>query len=90
MARQKRLFVVEDFAVAGPKTRELVAKLDAIGLQEALIIADTVDNNLYLAARNLPKVDVRDVVGIDPVSLIKFNNVVLTLPVIKQLEEMLG
>lgn len=90
LIRQKRLLIVDAFMINEPKTKELLQKLTSIGLQEALIITDSVDTNLYLAARNLPKVDVRDVIGIDPVSLIKFSNVVVTPPVIKHFEEMLG
>ena len=90
LVRQKRLYVVEDFTVAAPKTKELIKQLGALGINEALIITDKVDANLYLAARNLAKVDVCDVVGMGPVSLISFNNVIMTASVIKQIEEMLG
>lgn len=90
LVRQKRLHVIEDFAIAAPKTKELVKHLEALGINEALIITDKVDANLYLAARNLAKVDVCDVVGMNPVSLISFNNVIMAAPVVKQIEEMLG
>ena len=55
-----------------------------------LIISDEVDEKLYFAARNLPKVDVRDMAGVDPVSLISFDNVLITTPVMKRFGEMLG
>ena len=61
-----------------------------MALDDALIITANVDENLYLAARNLYKVDVRDVQGIDPVSLIAFEKVVMTVDAVKQIEEMLA
>ncbi len=61
-----------------------------MALNDALIITANVDENLFLAARNLYKVDVRDVQGIDPVSLIAFDKVVVTVNAVKQIEEMLA
>jgi large subunit ribosomal protein L4 len=90
LVRQERLIVVESFAVDAPKTRELLNKLKDLELSEALIVTSDVDENLYLAARNLHKVDVRDVAGIDPVSLIGFDKVLMTVDAVKQLEEMLS
>jgi len=72
------------------KTRELLNKLRELELQEVLIITDSVEENLYLAARNLHKVDVRDVAAVDPVSLIGFDKVLVTVEAVKQLEEMLS
>lgn len=90
LVRQERLVVVEDFAVEAPKTKELVAKLKDLDAKEALIVTDSVDENLFLASRNLHKVDVRDVDGIDPVSLIGFDKVVMTVAAVKKIEEKLG
>jgi large subunit ribosomal protein L4 len=90
LVRQERLLVVEDFAVEAPKTKALVAKLDGLGLSNVLIISDSVDENLYLAARNLPHVDVRDVQGSDPVSLIAYDKVLVTVSAVKKFEELLG
>ncbi|UTW44897.1 50S ribosomal protein L4 [bacterium SCSIO 12696] len=90
LARQERLVVVESFDLDAPKTKGLVAKLSGLGLQEALIVSEEVNENLYLASRNLHKVDVRDVSAIDPVSLIKFDKVVVTVSALKKIEEMLG
>lgn len=90
LARQERLVVVEDFDVAEPKTKLLVSKLNSFGLDEALIISEEVDENLYLSSRNLHKVDVRDVDGIDPVSLIRFEKVLVTVPALKKIEELLA
>lgn len=88
--RLGRLVVVEEFDVATPKTKELVQKLAQYGLSDVLIVAEEVSKNLYLAARNLPKVDVRDVQGIDPVSLIRFEKVLITVSALKKVEELLG
>ena len=90
LVRQGRLMVVENFAVESPKTKELAAKLKAMDLNDVLIITKEVDENLFLASRNLHKVDVRDVQGIDPVSLIAFENVLMTADAVKQLEEKLS
>lgn len=90
LARQERLIVVEDIVVDQPKTKELVSQLNGLGLENVLIIADEVNQNLYLASRNLHKVDVRDVAGIDPVSLIAYDKVMVTVPALKKFEEMLG
>ena len=90
LVRQERLVVVENFAVETPKTKELVAKLNGLELKDVLIVTPEVDENLFLSARNLYKVDVRDVDGIDPVSLVGFEKVLMTASAVKQLEEMLG
>ena len=90
LVRQERLVVVENFAVETPKTKELVAKLNGLELKDVLIVTPELDENLFLSARNLYKVDVRDVDGIDPVSLVGFEKVLMTASAVKQLEEMLG
>lgn len=90
LVRQDRLMVVESFAVEAPKTKELKAKLAELNIDDALIVTAEVDENLFLAARNLYKVDVRDTASIDPVSLIAFEKVVMTADAVKQIEEMLA
>ncbi len=90
LARQQRLVVVESFDVAEPKTKLLTQQLAGYRLDEALIVADEVDRNLYLAARNVPHVEVRDVAGVDPVSLVTYEKVVVTVPALRKFEEMLG
>ncbi|MGV6987850.1 50S ribosomal protein L4 [Testudinibacter sp. P80/BLE/0925] len=90
LVRQDRLIVVEKFEVAAPKTKVLVQKLKEMALEDVLIITAALDENLFLAARNLYKVDVRDVQAIDPVSLIAFEKVVVTAEAVKQIEEMLA
>lgn len=90
LVRQERLIVVDNFSVEAPKTKELVSKLKDLELSDVLIVTGEVDENLFLAARNLYKVDVRDVAGIDPVSLIAFDKVLMTADAVKQVEEMLA
>ncbi|WP_372882935.1 50S ribosomal protein L4 [Psychromonas sp.] len=90
LVRQDRLIVVENFSVEAPKTQELKAKLKDLDLKDVLIITEELDENLFLAARNLYKVDVRDVQGIDPVSLIAFDKVLVTAAAVKKIEESLA
>ncbi|WP_297188755.1 50S ribosomal protein L4 [uncultured Porticoccus sp.] len=89
LARQDRLVVVESFEVDQPKTKALIQKLGEFGVQDVLIVTEEVTENLYLSSRNLHKVDVRDAVGVDPVSLIHFEKVLVTVPALKKIEEML-
>ncbi len=90
LVRQERLIVVENFTLEAPKTKALVAKLKELELTDALIVTGELDENLFLAARNLYKVDVRDAAAIDPVSLIAFDKIVMTAAAVKAIEEMLA
>ena len=90
LARQERLLVVDSFDVDAPKTKALVAKLNEYNLTDALIVSEEISENLYLASRNLHKIDVRDAQAVDPVSLIRFEKVVITVAALKQLEEALA
>ncbi len=90
LVRQERIVVVDSFNVETPKTKTLIGKLGEYGLTEALIVTGNVEENLYLAARNLHKVDVRDVQACDPVSLIAFDKVIMTVDAVKKFEEMWG
>ena len=90
LARQDRLMVVESLDLEAPKTKLLVQQLGEYGVDNVLIVSAEVGENLYLAARNLHKVDVRDVEGIDPVSLIGHDKVMVTVDAVKKFEEMLG
>jgi len=90
LARSERLVVVEEFAIDAPKTKLLAAKLKEMELGNVLIVSESVDGNLYLASRNLIGVEVRDAAGIDPVSLVGFDKIVLTVAAIKKLEEVLA
>lgn len=90
LVRQDRLVLVEEFTVGTPKTKELLVKLQSMGVTNALIVTDAVDENLYLAARNLPHVEVIDTSAVDPVSLIGFDKVLMSVPAAKKLEVELG
>lgn len=90
LIRQGRLLIVEDFSVSSHKTKDLVAKLGEFSLDNVLIVAEDIAENLFLAARNLHKVDVLDAAGLDPVSLIGFEKVLMTVPALKKVEEMLS
>lgn len=90
LARQDRLVVVESLDVEAPRTKLLLRRLADYGLDNVLIVAAEVDENLYLAARNLREVDVRDVDGVDPVSLIAYDKVMVTVAAVKKFEEMLA
>ena len=90
LVRQDRLVLVEEFAIDAPKTKDLLAKLNDLNAVRALIVTDSVDENLYLAARNLPHVDVVDAAAIDPVSLIAFDKVVMSVAAAKKIEVELG
>jgi large subunit ribosomal protein L4 len=90
LARQDRLMVVSELRLSLPRTKELVALLDGLGVKDCLILTDGMDEALYLAARNLPGVDVLSAQEVDPVSLIAFENVVASEAAVKQLEERLA
>jgi large subunit ribosomal protein L4 len=90
LARLRRLVVVDSIGVAAPKTRELLGKLGALGVRDALIVVDAVDKPLELAARNLPSVGVVPARTVDPVSLIHFETVLVTVAALRQLEERLA
>jgi large subunit ribosomal protein L4 len=90
LVRQERLVVVDSFAVDAPKTKELVGKLQGLGLADVLILVEALEDNLMLAARNLYHVDVRPVAEADPVSLVGFGKVLITAGALKQLEERLA
>jgi len=90
LVRQDRLLVVDEFTVENHKTKGLVEKLTALDLQNVLIISEEIDQNLVLAARNLHKVDVLEATGVDPVSLIGFDKVLMTVPALKKVEGMLA
>ena len=82
--------VVEEFAVDAPKTKQLVGKLKELGLKSVLIVVEGFDEKLFLAARNLPEVEVLEATAVDPVSLARFENVLMTVPAVKRIEERLA
>ena len=90
LVRQQRLVAVDAFAVDAPKTRELVGKLGELGPENVLIVTESPDDNLYLAARNLPHVAICDAAGADPVSLIGFDKVLMTTAALQKIEERLA
>ncbi len=90
LASEQHLSVVETIAVDAPKTRQLVQKLKGMGLMDGrvLIITDSLDDNLWLASRNLPNVLVLEPRHVDPVSLIRYDQVVMTQAAVKMVEEL--
>lgn len=92
LLRQDRLVAVDADALAleAPKTRLLVGKLAEMNIDDVLILTTSVDENLYLAARNLRNVEVLEVGGVNPVSLLARQKVVVTVEALKQIEEMLA
>jgi large subunit ribosomal protein L4 len=90
LAREDRIAVVDNFVLDAPKTKLAADKLKSMGLESVLIITDVLDENLYLATRNLPHVAVVEPRYADPLSLIHYKKVLITKTAIAQLEEMLG
>ena len=90
LAREGRLQVVESFAVDAPKTRVLAQKLRGMGLEEVLIVTDSVDENLILSSRNLPRVLVVEPRNADPVSLLRFEKTIITRSAVAKMQEMLA
>lgn len=90
LARQERLVVVESVELDAPKTKGLVQFLSQYDLSDVLIVAEDVSENLHLASRNLHKVDVADVNGINPVALVGFDKVMVTVSALKKIEEVLA
>jgi large subunit ribosomal protein L4 len=90
LVRQDRLVFLENFTIDIPKTKSLVRKLKEMNLDSALIVTRILDNNLILASRNLHKVNICDVVNINPVSLIKFDRVIMTTDAVRYIEETLA
>jgi large subunit ribosomal protein L4 len=89
LLRQERLLVTAELGLGAPKTKDLRAKLDGVGFKTGLVIVEAFDMNLWLAARNLPRVDVLEAQLIDPVSLVGADKIVITAAALKILEERL-
>jgi large subunit ribosomal protein L4 len=90
LIRQERFVAIDQFTVSAPKTKELLGRLKDLNLTDVLLVTDSLDENLFLAARNLYGVDVRDAAEIDPVSLIAYEKVLMTEAAIKKIEEQLA
>ena len=90
LIRQDRLVLVDDISISAPKTKELSAKLKDLNAPKALIVTNEVDENLYLAARNIPYVSVLGSTEVDPVSLIAFDKVIMSVAAAKEIEGVLA
>ncbi len=92
LIRSERLVVVEEFTMAEPKTKEFIAKLANLNVQNesVLLVTEAVDFPLYLSARNVPHVLLLDVEAIDPVSLVHFDKVVMTKQALESVKELLA
>lgn len=89
LIRQERFTIVDEFTVNTPKTKDLVSKLKNLNLDNVLIITDSEDHNLLLASGNVPDIRISDLNYIDPVSLVASDHVLLTVEMLKKLEEKL-
>jgi len=89
LVRQERIKVVEDFSVKEPKTKLAIEMLNKLSVSSALVITEEADKNLYLSVRNLPHIDVTEIGGLDPVSLLKYENVIVTKDALGAIEEWL-
>ena len=90
LVRQERLLVLDGLELKVPKTSELLKKLAQLGFEKGLIVTAEVDGNLFLATRNIPNVYALDVMGLDPVSLVAADKVIMTVDAVKKIEEWLG
>lgn len=90
LVRQERLVIVDALEIAEPRTSALVAKLAELGFESGLIVTAELDENVYLAARNIPAVYTLDVAGIDPVSLVAAEKVIMTVDAVEKIQEWLG
>ena len=90
LIRQDRLLVVENLEVSAPRTKLLTAKLAELGASRALILVEAYEEKLFLAARNIPHVEVMPVASLDPLSLIKHDKVIATVGALRLLEQRLG
>ena len=90
LARNDRLVIVEDITVDAAKTKQLLGKLADLGVSKTLIVTETGDEKLYLSARNLPNVEVSDVAGLNPVNLVRYEHVVVTVGAVRAIEEWLS
>ena len=90
LVRQERLVVVKTLEIDEPKTKLLTAQLEELGVQSGLLVAEPTNENLFLAARNVPGLYVVDVAGLDPVSLVSADKVVMTVDAVEKIQEWLG
>jgi len=89
LVRQERLLVLSDLKMEGPKTKELAEQLKALGADNALIVTLDFDQNIYLSSRNLINIEYADAQHINPVNLVRYQKVIMTVDAVKKVEEML-
>ena len=90
LVRQDRLIITDSITMKAPKTKELAGKLKKLGLDNVLIVNEAFDEKVFLSVRNLPDVGICDAAAIDPVVLMRFEKVLMTLPALKLIEERLA
>jgi large subunit ribosomal protein L4 len=90
LVRQERLILIDKLGVTEPKTRQMQARLEELGVNDALVLTDGLDSTVYLAARNIPNILVMDISIVDPVSLLQQEKVVIDEAALKKLEERLS
>ena len=90
LVRQDRLVVVDSLELAEPKTKALIASLAELGFEKGLIVSNELNENVYLASRNIPGVYVLDASSIDPVSLVAADKVIMTVDAVEKIQEWLG
>ena len=90
LVRQDRLIITDSITMEAPKTKELAAKLKKLGLNSVLIVNEAFDEKVFLTARNLADVGICDAAAVDPVVLMRFEKVLITLPALKLIEERLS
>jgi large subunit ribosomal protein L4 len=90
LVRQDRLVITDSITMEAPKTKELAGRLKKLGLDNVLIVNEAFDEKVFLSARNLPDVGICDAAAIDPVVLMRFEKVLITLPALKMIEARLS
>ena len=90
LVRRDRFVLVDEFSIEAPKTRMLVEKLNGMNVPDVLIVLEGYDENVYLASRNLPNVSVLEASAVDPVSLLRYENVMMSVAAVRRLEEKWG
>ena len=89
LVASERLVVVEKLVLDAPKTRDLIALLSQLGVSNALLVSVQPDDKLFLAARNLVGIEVRDAAGLDPASMLRYDHVVMTIDAVRHVEDWL-
>lgn len=90
LLRQERLVVVDDIKLSAPKTKDMYSMLSDLNVSRGILVSDDLDNNVYLASRNIPGLHAMDVAAIDPVSLVQADKVVMSVAAINKIEEWLA